>query len=432
MKRLLLVSSILSALPAYAATSGVNVGSSMTTGPVSNPYSLSAASNNAAMTSLVMRKGEKNRFSFGAIGFNLEYGQVDGFIDDLEELTDILDDPGSTDDSSEEVIDRFNGVLETFGQEGYLKGNFHLNVPLLPFYIKLEQLGGSVGFDVSVAAQGGFSILDDPLEFNNQILSFSTATSIYLKAGTEITLSGSYSRPVYKNKHGTFFGGVKAKVIKMELSKQLIPLESIDSDEIEDLLVDKYDKNLVDTQEFAVDLGFVWDAPRYRIGLALENLNEPEFKYGEVGANCQDVQEATNERSTCEVAKYFTQQNGEIAANEVHTKHAMARVDGVVKLTERLQVSAAMDLAEYNDIIGDEHRWYHVAASYDPESAIIPSLRVGYQENTAGTKTSSINFGASLFGMVNLDVQWGLDTIENEGDEIPRTFGISLSVDERF
>ena len=427
MKRLLLVSSILSALPAYAATSGVNVGSSMTTGPVSNPYSLSAASNNAAMTSLVMRKGEKNRFSFGAIGFNLEYGQVDGFIDDLEELTDILDDPGSTDDSSEEVIDRFNGVLETFGQEGYLKGNFHLNVPLLPFYIKLEQLGGSVGFDVSVAAQGGFSILDDPLEFNNQILSFSTATSIYLKAGTEITLSGSY-----KNKHGTFFGGVKAKVIKMELSKQLIPLESIDSDEIEDLLVDKYDKNLVDTQEFAVDLGFVWDAPRYRIGLALENLNEPEFKYGEVGANCQDVQEATNERSTCEVAKYFTQQNGEIAANEVHTKHAMARVDGVVKLTERLQVSAAMDLAEYNDIIGDEHRWYHVAASYDPESAIIPSLRVGYQENTAGTKTSSINFGASLFGMVNLDVQWGLDTIENEGDEIPRTFGISLSVDERF
>ena len=432
MKRLLLVSSILAALPAYGATSGVNVGSSMTTGPVSNPYSLSASSNNAAMTSLVMREGEINRFSFGAIGFNFEYGQVDGFIDDLEELTDILDDPGSTNDSSEEVIDRFNGVLETFGEEGYLKGNFHLNVPLLPFYLKSKALGGSFGFDLSVAAQGGFSILDDELSFNDQNGTFTTATSIYLKAGTEITLSGSYSRPVYKNNNGTLYAGVKAKMIKMELSKQLIPLESIDSDEIEDLLVDKYDKNLIDTTEAAVDLGFVWDAPRYRIGLALENLNEPEFKYGEVGDACHEVPEATNERSTCEVAKYFTQQQGEIAADEVHTKHAMARADVMVKLTERLQLSAAMDLAEYNDIIGDEHQWYHVAASYDPESAIIPSLRVGYQENMTGTETSSINFGASLFGMVNLDIQWGLDTIEHEGDELPRTFGFSLSVDERF
>jgi len=432
MKRLILVSSILSALPVYATSSGVNVGSSMTTGPVSNPYSLSAASNNAAMASLVIKPGEKNRFSFGAIGFNVEYGQVDGFIDDLEDLTDILDDPGSTNDSSEEVIDRFNKVLVTFGDQGYLKGNFHLNVPLAPFYIHSEKLKGTFGLDFGISAQGGFGILDDPLSFNDQNGTFTTATSIYLKAGTEFTLSGSYSRPVYKNNHGTLYGGVKAKYITLELSKQLIPLESIDSDEIEDLLVDKYDQNLIDSQEFAVDLGLVWDAKYYRIGLSLENLNEPEFKYGEIGANCTSVKEATNERSTCEVAKYFTQQTGEITATETHVKSSMARADAMVKVTDRLQLSGVLDLAEYNDVIGYDNQWYHIAASYDADSTWVPSIRVGYQENLAGTKTSSLNFGASLFGMVNLDVQWGLDEVEIDGSNIPRTFGISLSVDERF
>lgn len=431
MKRLLIATSILAALPAFAGSSGVNTGSSMTTGPVSNPYSLSSAAHNPAMGSLVVRKGENTRFSFGAMAFNVEYGQVDGFVDDLEELTDILDDPNATDDSTQEVLDRFNDVLVTFGEEGYVKGNFELHIPLMPFYIQSQTLGGTVAFDLSVAAQGGLRVLDDTLEFDPSG-NYSTATSIYIKAATEMTFSASYSRPVYSNSFGTLYAGGSLNFINLELSKQILPLDTLDGDEIDTLLEDKYDDNLVETSDMSVDLGLVWDAKHYRIGLTMDNINEPEFAYGVLGQDCSRFAENTDERTTCEAEAYFTQGLGRVAAEEVHVRHAMARIDGVVKLTERLQLSGAYDLAEYDDVIGDANQWYHVSASYDADSSIIPSIRVGYQENLAGSKTSSLNAGATFFGLVNFDLQYGLDTVVVDGDELPRTLGFSLSVDERF
>ena len=432
MKRLLLVSAMMSALPVYAGSSGVNLGPSMTTGPSSNSYLITAAANNPAMNSLIMDKDEALRFSYLTVGANVEYGQVDSFIDDLEELTDILDDPSlANEDSVQDTIDRFNGVLEKFGEEGYLKTNAGIHMPLAPLFFKSEYFGGTFSADFKAELQGGFSVLDDTFGFDQQNGTFATATSLYLKSGVSAEFSLGYSRPLKKTESGTLYGGIKARLIHMELSKQVIPLTSLDGDEIEDVIADNYDNNLVESDEITADLGLVWDASWYRLGLVLNNITSPEFEYGNVGENCGAIADVTA-KDSCLIAKYFSDQKGEIVANEVHTMDANARVDMLVRLTDRLQLSATADVAEYNDIIGDEHQWVHVAATYDADLFFIPSIRVGYQKNLTGTETSSLNLGASLFSMLKLDLQYGLDTIEEDGSDIPRTLGLSLSIHESF
>jgi hypothetical protein len=45
---------------------------------------------------------------------------------------------------------------------------------------------------------------------------------------------------------------------------------------------------------------------------------------------------------------------------------------------------------------------------------------------------TTINFGSTLFGWVNLDAAVGLDFIEVGGNSIPRKYSFSLGVSENF
>lgn len=439
MKRTLLCSAIFLASHTHAGSAGVNLGSSLTTGPSSNSYSLSAASNNPAMASLVVDKDESLRMSyFPNLGVALEIGEVDNFIDDLEELTDILDDPNSTSEPVSDVLDRFNGVLVEMGESGYLKNSVALNAPFFPLFIDSDFLGGALGLSISAEAIAGISILDDPLSYNNVANTFETSSAIYLKAGVEKTAGITYSRELPINNWldmdlgGKLYAGVKVKAMNLELSKQVLALENLESDDISDIIKDEYDNNQVSSTELGLDLGLVWDAGDYRIGMTAENINSPEFKYGEIGNNCSNPDLSPASQTNCNVAAYFAYTKGEIKANETHTKDAYFRGDILYKLTERWQVSSAMDFAEYNDVIGFENQWLHVATSYDADSWIIPSVRLGYHSNLAGTKTSSASMGFTLFNLVALDFEYGLESIEVDGSEAPRRAGFSLSIEESF
>lgn len=433
MKKLLLAASIIAAFNAHADSSTVNTGSAMTLGPSSNKYSLSSASFNPAMSSLLIKEDETMRMSyFPTFGFNVEIGQADNFADDLEELADIIDDPNSTDDSTSEVLERFNKVLESAGEDGYLKFNAGINMPLLPLYFHSDTLGGTIGVDFSVNLQAGVSLLDDELYYDNQNSSFVTASALYLKSGVEQTLAISYSREVYQSEHGKLYAGAKFKYINMDLSKQVIALVELAGQDLGDIVEDEYDKNQISSSDYGLDFGLVWDATNYRIGLTLENINSPEFEYGSIGENCSEIPENTTARSNCESANYFTSVTGEIKANEVHTKHALMRVDALVNLTDRLQLSTAIDLAKYDDIIGYDNQWVHTALAYDSDWYVLPSLRVGYHKNLTGSETSSLTAGFSLFKIVSLDFEYGLEKVEIDDSSAPRRVGFSLSIQEQF
>lgn len=436
MKRLILLSAMFSSASVLATSGGANSGASLTTGPSSNPYSMSASFHNPAMGALSVRKGEKWRVSlFPTFNGNVEYGQVDGFIDDLEELADLLDDPTSAGDNEtpDEILSRFNDeVLPKVGEQGYMKISGSMNAPLAPLYFYSDTLKGTVGLDVSISGVGGISVLEDDLGFNDQNGTFSTGTAIYLKSGIETSIAASYSRKAYQNNYGTLYAGAKLKFMNLALSKQIIPLVQLAGSDLGDLIVDEFEKNQVSSSGFGVDLGMVWDSNRYRVGFTIENINSPEFEYGALGEDCHLIAEQTPERTNCNAAYDLVEGKGVIKGKETHIKDASMRVDGLVNLTERLQVSGSYDLTVYNDAIGYQHQWMHAAISYDSDYFLLPSLRVGYQENLAGTKTSSFMFGTTFFKIVSADLEIGLDNVSIDGTEVPRRFGFALSVQESF
>lgn len=430
----LLISS--SAAPVVASNSTINLGASMTTGPTSNSASIASGFANPGMLPLMIDEDETFRMSYlPTFGFNVELGAVDNFEEDINDLIDLLED-GSGVQSPSETLERFNRVLKEIGEEGYLKFNTALNIPVFPLLYRSDWLGGTFGFGLDSGAQVAALVLDDSLSIAGFNGKFDTNTALYLKSGIEKKATVSYGRQIFDNHpmldgRGELYAGVKLNLIQMDLSKQVIPLSSLNGKDLSDVISDTYDQNLSKSTNVSVDVGVVWDAEQYRVGLTLENINSPSFDYGEVGVNCIAQGENGIARDQCETASFFVKQ-GEISAKETHKKHALMRVDGLYKITSNWVVSGSYDLAKYDDITGFENQWLHLATSFDPSGPLIPALRLGYKKNLAGSELSSAMFGMTLFRLVSLDFEYGLESVEVDGSSAPRRIGLSLSVEESF
>ena len=439
LKKLLLLAACIGAGSAVAETANVNTGSSMGTGPSSNIYSLQSAASNPAMNSLVVSEDHAWRFSyFPSFGVSAELGDVENFSDDLDELIDIIDDASATQDSVSDVLDRFNNTLQAAGESGYIKGTVGFGLPLPRFVHRSDKFGASFGVSASVQRQVSLSLLDSALSFDEQNGTFATATSLYLKSGIEKSVAFSYSKPLLSVKNNRLLGepklyaGLTAKIISLELSKQVSPLQQLEGRNISSVLEDEYDSNLNESTQLGLDAGVVWDAGKYRLGLTLQNINSPSFDYGDIGTDCESREENSASRSSCEAARLFIQQRGEIQAGETHRMSARTRVDGLYHFNPKWFASASLDLARYNDIVGFENQWLHVATAYQFNNNILPSLRVGLQKNLAGEKLASLTMGMNLFKYVSLDMEYGLESTSFDDTSTPRRFGIALGVEEKF
>ncbi len=433
MKKFAFASVILSA-QAFAA-SGINPGSSLSTGPSSSHYSIFAAANNPAMAPLMVPEDEKWRINFlPSLSFDAEVGDVDNFADDLDELIDLIEDPSTNTDSVNETLDRFNDVLARMGEEGYLNNSVYLTVPIAPLYYVSESLDGTFFTNLNVSAKTSLQVIDDTLRFDEQNQSFTTNTSLYFKSGIEKQISFGFGREISAGKfsdQGKLYAGATLNLISLELSKQVIRLEDLDGQDVSDVIRDEYDSNLESSTGIGLDVGFVWDADWYRAGLTLANVNSPEFSYGTIGVNCENRPENTIERNNCEIARSFVDQ-GRIKASETHTKHALFRIDGVLKLTDRWLLSSSLDMAEYDDIVGFENQWWHLAMVHEPKGKLIPGSRLGYRQNLTGTELSAFTLGLTFFKAFSLDIEWGAEQVDIDGESAPRRFGFSLAFEESF
>lgn len=408
-------------------------GAGLTTGPSSSPYSLTGAKHNPAVNSFMINKDESVRLGyFPSFGFAVETGEVDNFADDLEELADIIDDPSSTNEDASTILTRFNDVLIRAGDDGYVRFAGQVQLPITPLYFYSDTLQGTLAFDVSLATVGGLSILDAPLSFDNQNQSFSTATSLYVKSGIEATIALSYGREIYQHQWGNLYAGVKAKYMTIDLSKQILPIVQLANAELGELIKDEYDQNQKRTSNLGLDIGFVWDASVYRLGLTFEDLNAPEFEFGSIGVNCEQIAENTPSRSNCEAGRFFSDVRGEISQQEVHKKNTKARLDGLISPADGLYLNAAIDLIKYNDFVGAQHQWLHAGIDYQTDWTFLSSLRAGYHANLTGSEIKSATFGFTLFGSVNLDIEYGLDNVVVDEQTAPRRLGFALSIEEQF
>lgn len=438
MKRLVVALSFLSSASAFANTVVLNPGATLTTGSSANRHSIFAGHHNPANAFFAVAPDEQFRFAYGpTIGMGTELGDVSNFVDEVDELIDILEDPSLSEDGVQETLDHFNAVLEEIGEEGYLKLNNGLVMPLLPVYWKPNFFSGALFAELDINTQIRASILDDQLTFDDQNQSFSTATSAYLKSGIQSRLALGYSREImYERLHdkfnGRLYGGVKVNVYHLQLSKQIMRLQYLDGRDIEDVMEDEYKNNLEDSVNVGVDAGLLWVGNNYNLGFTLLNINSPEFDYGSIGLNCGQYAEGSVQRNNCDAAFYFGDQRGEIRMQETHTKHAAATVDGAIFINDRWFLTGSLELAAYDDLVGSENQWMHLAAQYESKSYLWPAVRFGYHKNLAGAELASASVGFTFFGVLTFDLEYGLDTVTIDGTSGPRSIGFSIGLQEKF
>ncbi len=432
----LVILGFLSPLIAWASPNFYSSGTSSTMGHSSVAHHLLSVSNNPAAQELVLAKGDKFRMAFlGSAGFNIEYGDIDNFQDELDDVLDLLDEGNVTLQDADSTVDRFNAVLVSMGNAGYFRFGGDVRVPGLPIVFRSELLRGTVSLDASLDFLAKGSVLDSPLSFafNGSDVDFQTSSALYLKGASMTRIGLGYSRPVWEQRSGKFQGkllaGSRLNVYSMKLSKQIIGFDTIGDNEVSDIVKDEYDKNETATTAAGLDAGVIWQASRYQVGLTLSNINQPSFAYGAVGLSCETL--TSTARDNCYVAQTNVN-SGRIKANEEHEMSAISTVDASLLVTSNWSLTSSADLAKYNDPVGDEVQYFSLSTTHTPSMRWIPAWRVGYRANLAGEKLSQLGLGTTLLGIVNMDVAYGLQSTTVDGSSVPRALGFNVGFEQRF
>ena len=440
-KKMALAAAVGSALLGAAASSFAGYqahapGPLLTYGKTTHPSTILSIGGNPANGHALLSEGENHRMGyFSSIGFDVEVGKVDNFLDDVDELIDELDKEFTDINAANKVIADFETLLPVMGEDAQVTLGIGVNLPFMPFAIKSDMLEGVLSFDVK--AQGLFDIrfLDAPIEIQTVggVSTIETDSAMYVKGGSILSGSLGYSREVWKPtfvEDSKLYAGVTANIYKVSLNKQVLALSNIEDDEVSDAISDEFDENTVDTTQVGLDLGLLWTMPNAQVGLTLANINEPEFDYGDVGTNCGAIIDPIR-RSNCFVAQ--NQFSDEISLSETAVMNAQTTVEGALFTEDKqLLFSGALDLNSVYDLVGRESQYMSASVSYFADSYIIPSLRLGLSKNLAGSKLTTVGFGTTLFGVMNIDLAASLDTVEIDGTKAPRFFGFNIGFEEKF
>ncbi len=391
--------------------------------------------NNPASGSLMLQDNEKFHFSYwNGAGMAFEIGQVDNFIDELDDLVDILDDENISQDDAEKISDRFDDVLVEFGQYGYVKADLHSAVPLLPVAFRLGITPGVWKVNLTTNAQINAGFLDDNLEYVNATSSFETSSSVYLKGAAWAKATLGYSQHLFAVENetwpnGNILVGIDLDFYQMELSKQVIGLTNIKENEsVSDVIRDEYDQGQEKSSEVALSAGVIWLGDNYHLGATISNINEPEFEFGDIGVNCQAL--AGSLRDNCFTAEFFIDQ-GRISGSETHKMASVLTLDASYQALSWLKLSASYDTSDYNDPTGSEHQWFNMTAHFMPQVRFLPDWYLGYRSNQVGTELDSVVFGLSIMAF-NIDAFVSTDSTEVDGSDIPRAAGLKLGFSHQF
>ena len=406
----------------------------LTYGKTTQHSTILSLSGNPANGNMLLSEGENHRMGyFSSLGVDVEIGE---FVDEVDELVDLLDEDNININRANAMKAKFEALLPQMGETARFTLGLGLNAPFMPFAVKSDFLGGGV-LSLDVKAQGLFDarFLDAPITVQTVggNTTLETDSAVYVKGGSILTGSLGYSREVWKPtfvEGSTLYAGVTANVYKVSLNKQVLALTNMDDDGLSDSVRDEFDENTVDTTQVGLDLGLLWTMTSGQVGITFANINEPEFEYGDVGKGCGSITDSVRQ-ANCFVAQNVF--SGEINLSETAIMNAQTTVEGAL-FTDNKQwvLSGAVDMNSVYDLVGRETQYISASANYFPDSYIIPSVRFGVHKNLAGSKLTSVGFGTTLFGIMNIDLMASLDTVEYDGTKAPRYFGFNIGFEEKF
>ena len=409
-------------------------GTSITTGSISFQQNMSSISNNPAAASYFMQNNSGLVLNIlPPIGAGYEVGQIDSLIDELDELIDILENDNLTAQDALDAKDRFEPFLKLASQDGLLKVAGHAGIPLFPIFYFNSKLGT---FTVNAKINGSLrsTVIDDNIDIIglNDSFIINTSAAVYVKSAGLTQLSAGYSRPMWKLDKGVLHAGATLNINRLSLSKNLISLAGLeDGENIGDAIEDDYEKNQQSSTNLSVDMGALWVNTNYSMGLSIKDINAPKYDYKTLTSDCS--QEQGMSLDNCLVAQEAIAQ-GKITGQETFVANAQATFEASAWLgnENKWLVHTAIDLNDKNDPLGDVYQWASISASTQFNNWVIPSLRVGYSQNLAGTELRYYSVGMTLFKRAQLDVKWSSDSVEVDGRTIPRSAFFSFSIQSQF
>lgn len=442
MKRLLPFTLATLPLSALAGTSQF-AGPLNTLGHTSTPLTLLSASANPAAGEMVISEDDSVRWGYlSNLGIGFEYGEADRFVDELDRFIDELDrletDPSATPVDAQNLIDEFDGILEDIGDNAYLRGFAQVQFPLMPLAIRSDFFSGVFVIDAKMAATIEMDIVDSPLTLDPvDPTNVTTDSVVFVSSGIigsfGLGYSHDFGNPFAVDKTdgwgGRLIGGVRVNYYTAQMGSQVQLIEDLDEDEVIDVLADDYEANKVDSTAFGLDLGALWVADNYQLGITLENLNEPEFDRSNLGTNCSDL--TGSSQNNCLAAVDL------ISNNEISTApyvmETQITLEGAITTKDKHWIlSGSYDVNDVQGMTSDRYQWVTASASYFSESYLIPAVRFGYRANLTGSELSYVSGGLTIIGGTHIDLSFSLDKAQVDGSELPRYIMLSIGFESAY
>lgn len=452
-------------------------GANLTLGDVTHGNRVQSASSNPAAAAADRARGSgkpvRGTVISGAAG--LEYGNVDNLFALYDELTQAYEpsDPGTgggpgqdpdnkpddgisigdvldmLDPEYKELLDavadevaRQTVLLLLIREEGHAKAWLAADVP---FVFDRQFLDGTWTFGVNWSGSSKAYGLSEDIEFdrdaarraiddwvnslpidrpdefpisddlelapeNNAVFLATTNDSSLLSKSTQTTeLSFGYSRESLSAEGGRLYFGARANIYLMQLSRVSVRFGDItDSEELFEAI---RDADFRTDEGAGLDLGILWVADNYQLGAQVTNVNEPEFRFPDVDLESYNSEEAVR----------F------LESDAVYTLDRQLKLEAsLFSQDRRWSAHLGYDVDPVTEPLGDRFQWLTLSGGLSTDSGWIPSARIGYRQNLAGTELGYVSIGATLFKYVNIDIASALDTVKIDGRTLPR--GLMASI----
>jgi hypothetical protein len=454
-------------------------GTNLTYGDVTHGQRTQSASGNPAAAAADSAR-QTERPARGAIisaAAGLEYGNIENIFDFYDDLTNAYDpsDPGSgggpgqnPGDKPEDGIDLgdiwdsldpdFQATIDAVAQEvvtqaallaiirndGYGRAWLSADVPIL---FGGERFGGVWTFNANWSGASKAFGLVEPIEFDEDAARaqledwyfgqpsnlpaqlplgdqvrllidpltnavkfvLQNDSSMVSKAVQTTELNVGYSRHAWSNESGSLFLGAEARLYLMRLSRLSVRFGDItNSEELFDAIGNSEFRN---AERMGVDIGALWVGNNYQIGVQMTNINQPNFIFPEVNLDPYSNEGIID----------FLQQD------QVYTMDRQVKLEASLFSSDRRwSTHLGIDADSATDPLGDDFQWLTLSAAYDIDSLWIPSARIGFRQNLAGTEMKYVGIGFTAFKFVNFDIASALDSVKIDGKKLPQ--GLMASI----
>jgi len=454
-------------------------GANLTLGDVTHGMRAQSASSNPAAAAADLARSEGKRTSAtvisGAAG--LEYGNIQDLFDFYDEVTGAYepsepgtgggpenlpeDKPGGIDlgDIWDDLDPDIQGIVAAFAREvvtqtailalirdeGYGKAWIAADAP---FVFSNEYLGGAWTFGVNWSGNSKAFGLVQPIEFdedaarealedwinnnlpinrpaqlpvsedvvlklmpvtNAVLFTITNDSSIVTKASQTTEFNLGYSRHAWSNDKGSLYLGAEARLYLKRLSRFSFRFGDVaDSEELFEAI---RDSNFRSDEGLGVDVGALWVSGNYQLGAQVTNVNEPTFAFPQVNLDPY---------SDDGVIRFLQRDKN-------YTMDRQLKLEAsVFSPKRRWSAHLGYDVDPATGTMGDRFQWMTVSAGFSTDSRWIPSWRVGYRRNLAGSELGYASIGLTAFKIVNFDISSTFDTVRIDGTELPR--GLMASI----